>query len=118
MRAGLVLPVPNFLIATATEGAAQSASVFPAGQACWRRSVEDRFITQVVQARPRPHSAAPHRAKHSSAPGFWGGGRRREQSAGHCGKRCPPNPPSYEILGCCQGVKTILLTDGQRIPLA
>ncbi len=55
MRAGLVLPMLNFLIATVTEGAAQSASVFPAGQACWRRSVEDRFITQVVQARPRPH---------------------------------------------------------------
>lgn len=31
------------------------------------------------------------------------------------GKRCPP---SYEILGYCLGVKTILLTDGQRIPLA
>lgn len=34
------------------------------------------------------------------------------------GKRCPPNPPSYEILGICQGVKTILLTDWQRIPVA
>lgn len=55
MRAELVLPVPNFLIATVTEGPAQSASVFPAGQACWRRSVEDRIITQVVQSRPRPH---------------------------------------------------------------
>lgn len=76
MRAGLVLPVPNFLIATATEGAAQSASVFPAGQACWRRSVEDRIITQVVQARPRPHSTAPHRAQHSSTLGFCGGGVR------------------------------------------
>ncbi len=34
------------------------------------------------------------------------------------GKRCPPNPPSYEILAYSPGVKTILLTDGQRIPLA
>lgn len=34
------------------------------------------------------------------------------------GKRCPPNHPSYEILCFCQGVKSLLSTDGQRIPLA
>lgn len=69
MRAVLVLCAWTFLITSAMEGATQRVTVFPAGQACWRRSGRHRIITQVVPIKPRVHSQAPHREQHSFALG-------------------------------------------------